>query len=263
MDGFSTQSDLSAIARLRLRIGAVIGGLAIVFFLHFDATASAVIENSVMLDSITNSSVESSAKQAPAACEADDVVFDPKLGRSFLSDKKKERNNPQLVLGRYNKAHGLVAGYQSNKGKRIMFSAAFPKTGGVYAQIWHFDEEKQKLMPVLRKSNLARATGDKVRDLSVGGVDIANFMKGEIGKRKNDYQAQNLAKLVEFLDSDLGEALIEATPALYAKLDSLESAEPEIANLKVPFGAVALMLQLGTKRFRGFEHADKVLGLPR
>lgn len=68
MDGFSTQSDLSAIARLRLRIGAVIGGLAIVFFLHFDATASAVIENSVMLDSITNSSVESSAKQAPAAC---------------------------------------------------------------------------------------------------------------------------------------------------------------------------------------------------
>jgi hypothetical protein len=225
----------------------------------FPATATATANENVMV----NSSAASTPSQQATSCEAADETLDPKLDRSFLLDRKNEKNNPKLVVGKYSKAEGMVVGYQSNRGKRIMFSAKFPDAGGVYAQVLHFDPIKQKVVPVFHKSKRAYETGEKVRDINVGDVDILAFMKGEMGQSRGDEHANNLRKLVEFLDSDIGDALAEATPALYARLDSMESVEQEIAKLKAPFGAVAMALQLSTKRFTGFEYADKVLGSAR
>ena len=51
-------------------------------------------------------------------------------------------------------------------------------------------------------------------------------------------------------------------PALYAGLEGLEPT-PEVADLLAPFGAIAMALQVGTKQFRGFKHADKIVGNAR
>ncbi len=76
------------LTHLLRRSGTTIAAFAIVFGEQHGAPAKATIENAAALNPTISPELYTPAKQAPADCEADDVVFEPKLGSSFLSDEK-------------------------------------------------------------------------------------------------------------------------------------------------------------------------------
>ena len=182
--------------------------------------------------------------------------LDPSLSKSFLLNATKATGSPRIVVGRYSTSQGLQVGYEAETGKRILFRSRFLPGGGGSVQILHLDSESGKIVHLVGKSKAVDASGNPVRDISVGGIDMRAFK--ETSRSNSAEHKEKEAQLKKFVGSDAGQALLDAVPALYATLESIEE-DPAAAKLMEPFGAIAMALQLSAKEFRGFKHADKIL----
>lgn len=177
--------------------------------------------------------------------------------KTFALVTAKSGSLPRLVVRHYNKEQGLLAGYESETGKRILFRAVFLPFGGMSMQVLHRDTATGEFVHLVEKSKTLDDAGQPVRDISVGGIDMRAFQKSSRNKDKD--HADKELKLKTFVEGDTGQAYLDAVPALYAALDLIEQ-DPETARLIEPIGASAMALQLNAKHFRGFKHADKILG---
>lgn len=175
-------------------------------------------------------------------------------------NKAAAPGDPRLIVYEYNVSKGLVAVYQSETGKRVLFKARFRPDGGIAATIRHRDPTTNKLVPLIVPSKQLDASGKGVEDLEIAGVDLRAFLKSS--RLKGNGHAEKEQQLKQFLATETGQTLLDAMPALYAGLEGLEPT-PEVADLLAPFGAIAMALQVGTKQFRCFKHADKIVGNAR
>ena len=91
--------------------------------------------------------------------------------------KAAATGEPRLIVGKYNLSQGLVAVYQSETGKRILFKARFRPDGGIMAKILHRDPTTGKIVPIVGRSKQQDASGKGVEDLEIAGVDLRAFLK--------------------------------------------------------------------------------------
>lgn len=183
-------------------------------------------------------------------------VLDPTHWQSFMRDSYTEVGKPKIFLSRYNLAEGILAGYQSASGKRILFRSQIFFGIGTIGQVLHFDPVQDKIVELVGRSKNTDDKGKRVRDVNVGGIDIRSSMKSIREKAANASEKEQ--QLKQFATSEDGIALLDGVVALYAALDGTNE-EASAPKLLEPFGSVVLMLQLTSKQFTGFQHADKVL----
>ena len=189
--------------------------------------------------------------------QPNETVLDPSIAREYLHAASKELGNPRINVARYESSQGLIATYQAASGKRIVFAANLGPEGKIRAQALHVNPTTGKVEGIINRSKDVGDDGKPLRDVTIDGVNMRAFIKNSV--QKTNGHAEKESRLKHFLADDTGDAFLEGLPALYAALEGMES-EAELASLAAPFGAVAMVLQLGTKEFRGFKHVDKVLG---
>ena len=193
----------------------------------------------------------------PAAVPNSNVgVLDPTQWLPFLRESNVEIGKPKIFISRYNLNEGLFVGYQSESGKRILFRSQSFLGIGTSGQVLHFDPAQGKVVELVGRSKNTDEKGKRVRDVNVGGIDIRNAMTSI--KEKSSKASEKEQQLKQFATSDAGIALLDGVVALYAALDGAND-DASTAKLLAPFGSVVLMLQLTSKQYRGFVHADKVL----
>lgn len=184
-------------------------------------------------------------------------VLEPIQAKAFLRESGVASGAPKIFVGRYNASEGLLVGFQSESGKRLLFRSRSFAGLGTSGQVLHFDPAAGKIVQLVGRSKSVDQYGKRVNDVSVGGTDIRDFMKSS--KQKANGHAEKELRLDHFVKSEAGSALLDGIPALYAALEGLED-EPTTTKLLEPFGSVALALQLSSKQFRGLKGADQILG---
>lgn len=198
------------------------------------------------------------------------IVFDRTITQDYLKPTSKEVGNPRLTIGRYSVAEGLVAGYQSETGKRILFAVRPMPGGKMTPVILHHDPSTQQFTSLFDKSKRLDDSGQQVKDIEVAGIDILDMLRTLSAKVKgrdvdNAKIIENHRKMKQFLQDESGHAILEGLPALYAALEEIDKVTPEEGRSKflVPFGAFAMAVQLGANHYQGFKHADHILGAAR
>jgi len=195
-------------------------------------------------------------------CDAGGVPpLDPALSGAFLHEAPAGIGRPMLVIGYYNRSQGLLAGYQSASGKRILLRSWWRTNGSIAGEVVHLDPESGLIKPLLGLSRRSdSATGKRIMTFDVAGVDVVEYLaKGLLMRRAPSVEADAVQ---QFFVGDAGRAYSEAIPALYAMLEPLET-DPKLAELQAPLGAILTALQLSTGINSGFEQADAVLGSTR
>lgn len=192
-------------------------------------------------------------------CANETPILDPTLSLEFLRAPPQVKGNPHIVIGHYNLKQGLLAGYQSDTGKRILFRAMFSSNGRIAAEVLHLDPETKKISRVAGPSSRTDPiTKKQFKELDVGGVGLLSLRSvGDHAKLEGGIAALQVRQL---LQREEGAALFDAVPLLYASLESIENDE-SLAKLKLPFGIIVQVLQLSTKSNTGLKHADKILGV--
>jgi len=190
---------------------------------------------------------EASTSQDPSCI--DKATLDPTLSTSFLLEPPKP-GGPFIVIGYYDLARGLLAGYQSSTGKRILQQAAWRPNGRVTAAATHVDPQTGRL-----KTFYGPRMQDGRGTVQFAGVDIRSYLRDA----RTRTPGPRADEINEFIDSDSGQAFFEAMPALYSVLETLET-DPKLAALQAPFGVLTTALQIATTKYGGFNHADSVLG---
>ena len=182
----------------------------------------------------------------------------PTLSAAYLRESQVEIGRPHVVVGYYNLSKGLLAGYQSNAGKRIVLRARWLSNGAVSPEVIHLNPASGKIEVLMgRSKQLDAETGARAKVYEVVGVDFQSFLADGVLRRKGPSNERDEVR--QFMDGNAGEAFSEAIPALYAALESLED-DPKLAKLQSPLGAILTVLQLSTGVQRGFAFADAVLG---
>jgi hypothetical protein len=167
---------------------------------------------------------------------------------------------PRLTIGSYNRAQGLIAVYQSEAGKRLLFEARHQPDGTIIAQIFQRDLATGKIVPIVVRGSVQGSLRAASDHLEVAGVNLHSLLNGKALASSSHEQNERL--LAQFLKGETGQAILDGLPALYAGLEQFE-ATPDVADLVAPFGAIAMALQVSTKEYRGFKNADKVIGATR
>lgn len=171
---------------------------------------------------------------APAAAPNSNVgVLDPTQWLPFLRESNLEIGKPKIFISRYNLNERLFVGYQSDSGKRILFRSQSFLGIGTSGQVLHFDPAQGKVVELVGRSKNTDEKGKRVRDVSVGGIDIRNAMTSI--KEKLSQASEKEQQLKQFATSDAGIALLDGVVALYAALDG-ENKDASTAKLLAPFG---------------------------
>jgi hypothetical protein len=193
------------------------------------------------------------------ACEeAAPIVTVPSLSLDFLLESRKEGGRPEITVGYYDLAQGLLAGYESHSGKRIMLRARWRTDGGVSVSAAHLNSSTGQIEQLMGPSaQIDPATGRRTFD--VAGANLLSSLRSGVLKRRGPDATDRLG---EFALGEAGQAFFEAVPALYAALEPLED-DPRLASLQTPFGVTLTALQLSTGIHSGFENANAVLGQAR
>lgn len=194
-----------------------------------------------------------------AACPTDARgIHRGTLPDAFLHEPPAVESGPYVVIDHYNLSEGLRVAYQANTGKRILFRARFRADGSVQAEVAHWNAQsghiEKFLGTITRQSGRA---GRFKRSMQLAGVDLSEYILGGVGEHASRKPSHD--RIVTFLDSDAGQALFEAIPAMYAALEPLED-NRKLAALQTPFGMVLTALQLKTGRYGGFGVAERILG---
>lgn len=197
----------------------------------------------------SNEGLEHAASARPAG-----VVTDANLSKRWLK-AEREPNKPLLVIGR-DDANAFLAGYQARSGKRLLFRSAYlPNTNSeVLAEVLHLNPDTRRIERLIDRSNdIDPATGKRARDFKVNGTNLLGHLKAKRDKREGLEGARQ--KVAAFLDKEDGEAFLAAVPALYGAIEDDEISDRQ-ANLKKPFGVLAMMLQMSGERYKGFADAE-------
>jgi hypothetical protein len=179
------------------------------------------------------------------------------ISKTYLQDSPKSETEPHILIGRFDEKSGLVAGFQASSGKRILFRARFSSGGAVVAQALHFDPSTGKIYNLIERSRSVDATGAPIKSIIVGGIDLAGLLRG--AKDKNDGYPERKERAVQFLKQPEGKALLEGIPALYAALDGVAD-NSAAQQLKQPFGAIVMGLQLGANVYSGLDATLRTTG---
>jgi len=186
------------------------------------------------------------------------LPLDPKSALAFLKASGTVLGSPQIFVSRFNVDEGLLVGYQSETGKRILFrSRTFPGIG-TSGQVLHFDSETNEISQFVGRSKSRDDKGKRLQDVSVGGVDIRRLLKRNKDLRSDSYNSE-LLRLKSFAAGEAGRALLDAVPAMYAVLDEIDP-NPSANKLLDPFGSVVMMLQLLTETYPNQNTVRAALG---
>jgi hypothetical protein len=222
------------------------------YFFRLLAAAIVVLTIGVVPASTAYAQDKPSTSAQPADAPTDIVIT-----KTYLLESPKGATTPHLIVKHYDASKGLLAGYQSENGKRILFRARNRLGLGVVAQVLHYDPNTGKVHNLMGRSRTTDDKGNTIKDIQVGGIDLMTLLKS--AKRKSSDFAAREGQAKKFLATEEGSALIEAIPALYAALDDLND-DPDVQQLKQSFGAIAMGLQLGTNQFAGIKNAEKIHG---
>jgi hypothetical protein len=166
----------------------------------------------------------------------------PTLSGAWLYEQPRDIGKPKLYISTYNLSEGLLAGYQSETGKRILFRSMWRKNGAVIAEAAHLNPQTRKIELIFgRTTKIDAATNKRAKQIDIAGIDLLQYLSDGVLKRKGPSQGHDEVR--DFLASDAGQAFSGAIPALYAGLESLET-DPALAKLHAPFGAVLTAIQL-------------------
>lgn len=69
----------------------------------------------------------------------------PTLSSAYLRESPGEVGSPHIVVGYYNLTKGLLAGYQSAAGKRIVFRARWLSNGAISPELAHLNPANGKI----------------------------------------------------------------------------------------------------------------------
>lgn len=194
-----------------------------------------------------------------AACEEETpIVTRPSLSLEYLLESRKERGRPEIEIGYYNLTQGMLAGYESKSGKRILLRARWRADGRVSVAAEHLNSSTGEIEQLMGPSaQNDPATGRRTFD--VAGANLLSSLRSGVLQRRGPDATDRLG---EFALGEAGQAFFEAVPALYAALEPLED-DPRLASLQTPFGVTLTALQLSTGIHSGFENANAVLGQAR
>jgi hypothetical protein len=202
------------------------------------------------------SSRDVNSSSEDATCDKSAPALDPTLSPERLLEPPAPGAKPMLVIGHYNFAQGLMAGYQGPTGRRILLHAIWVPNGRVAATATHVNPRTGRLQTFFGPRKLDDpSTGNATAHVQFAGVDVMQYLK-DARKRM---PAPRADAVNEFIDSESGQAFFEAVPVLYAMLETLET-DPNLAALQAPFGVLVTALQIATTKYGGFAQADAVLG---
>lgn len=154
----------------------------------------------------------------------------------------------RLTIGSYNRAQGLIAVYQSETGKRLLFEAQHQPDGTIIAQIFQRDPATGKIVPIVVRGSTQGSLRTASDHLEVASVNLSSLLNGKTLPSNSRDQNERLLK--QFVKAETGQAILDSLPALYARLEQFE-ASPDVADLVAPFGAIAMALQVSAKEYRG------------
>ena len=188
-------------------------------------------------------------------------VLSPNLSDAYLRESPNDVGKPHLVVAYYNLTEGMLAGYQSVSGKRILIRAKWLPKGAVSPEVAHLNPATGQIELLMgRSKQLDPSTGRRAKVYEVAGVDIlSHLVNGAFRKRASSDERDAVR---QFVDGTAGRAFSEAMPALYAALEPLED-DPKLAALQATFGGILTALQLSTGVHGGFDHSDAILGTSR
>ncbi len=187
-------------------------------------------------------------------------IIKSKAPGDYLRESPDAIGKPQLVIAHYNTTDGLLAGYQSASGKRIVLRARWRANGAVNPEVAHRNAATGAVELLMgRTKQLDPTTGKRAKIYEVAGVDFMSHLDDARRKKK---PADERGSMHQFAESDAGQAFAEAVPALYVALESLED-DSKLAALQAPFGGVLTALQVTTGVYSGFAHSDAILGVAR
>lgn len=184
------------------------------------------------------------------------LAVHPELSGKYLEKSFTATGKPHIVVGFYNEQEGLVAGYQSKTGKRLLFRATFRSNGLVFAEVAHLNPATGKVELLLGHVR----EGEKLQE----GASIQyRFAGHDLGRYLSDRKSQGGSAAKDdigrqFLQSDGGAAFAQGVPALFTALNDVE--DDRLSVLQAAFGAVLGALQIASETYTGFEDPDAVVG---
>lgn len=228
------------------------------------AESQALIPAQTIGSSLTNAAATS---DAPAVGSSDVYrspdsrqTLLPKASGAYLRESPDAVGKPQLVVAYYNLTEGLLAGYQSVSGKRILLRGRWRPNGAVNPEVAHLNSATGQIELLMgRSKQLDSSTGQRAKVYEVAGVD---FMARLNDARRGRRSSSEPDEIRQFMDSEAGLAFAEAMPVLYSALESLES-DPKLAALQAPFGGILTALQLSTGVYTGLDNLDLAIGVTR
>ena len=172
---------------------------------------------------------------ATVTCQPDALLkADPALGLDFLRQPGEQR--PSLTIGYYDEDRGLLAGYQSSRGKRILLRARW-LNGNAIAEVAHLSESG-KIEGIIGPHKKRKPNGKIILPFEVAGTELLPYLDAVRASRGVRLGGRD--PMSEFLLRPEGKAFAEAVPALYATLEQLDRGA--LSRLQAPFGAVLAAL---------------------
>jgi hypothetical protein len=162
------------------------------------------------------------------------------LTDKYLHESSEGRAVPKLVVAYYDDSRGLLAGYQSSSGKRLVFRSSWRVDRQVSPQVAHLNRTSGEVEVLMGPSrSIDQTTGRREKVYRVSGVDLLKHLQKIESARINGVSERD--EIDALMASDAGLAFAEAVPALFAKLEELDS-DASLAALQAPFGAVLVAM---------------------
>ena len=194
-------------------------------------------------------------------------VFDRNLSSDFLDEASAAGVNPgdrrrpigagDIIVGHYNDAEGLFAGYEASNGARLLSKVSPTGDGTLTVRVLYFNRSERQIKPLVTMGARDALNPMAGSTLLVGGVDVIQLMADARRPERRDHAAQGRFRQVA--RSAEGEALIEFVPVLYAQLEEFDEYADQAAGLKAPLGLIRMAFDL-TGSPAGFRNANALLG---
>jgi hypothetical protein len=165
-----------------------------------------------------------------------------------------------LAVGHYDSLNGLLAGYEARNGRRVLMHAASNSKGNVNARMLYRDSKSGQLLPAMTLAVIGEGKEARVA-IFAGGVDLLAALRsieGDAGAKIAQRQALSI-----FMQSDIGQAALEAVPVLYAELEPADLGQQELARLKAPFGVIRMAMELTSGTYVGLPASEELFSSQR
>lgn len=185
------------------------------------------------------------------------VDWQPGLDAGFFT-AKSDSAGARLLLGTYDHAQGLYAGYQATNGVRFLLRSGFQQNGRMHLRI------RSSASSAVPSDATIGVSSDPRRPVTVqvGGVDLLTLLDPETSTTRASDKARR--DLRRYLSSRQGEALVELIPALYVALEDLPGEhDGDMELLRRPLGVLRMLVDLASNQYAGFPNAQALQGARR